>query len=391
MTRPALRDLFPSLTPISVQERVRAASGALIGILATGLISQAALGTGSALPAMIAPMGASAVLLFAVPASPLAQPWPILGGNLVAALVGVTAASLFANPLVAAAVAIGCAIALMMLLRCLHPPSGAVALTAVLGGPAITGLGYGFVLWPVAANTLLLLTVAYAFNNLAGRTYPHVPAKPAAGQGTGDPAVSGIAITSADVTEALKEIDETLDVEVGDLQAVLARAQTRSLARRSRQTTCAAILSRDVVAVAPGAPLDEALELLRRHRIKMLPVTDEQARVVGIVTQSDLLDKSAWDRRGPRLGLRRRLALTLERGRAPHGCVADIMTSDVTTVRPETALAEVVLSMTRPGHHHLPVVAADGKLVGVVSQSDVVAALLADKAAQVEAPIRKAA
>ncbi|WP_204312672.1 HPP family protein, partial [Escherichia coli] len=76
------------------------------------------------------------------------------------------------NPFVAASVAICVAIALMMSLRCVHPPSGAVALTAVLGGPGIHDLGFGFVLWPVGANTLAILTVALVFNNLVGRSYP---------------------------------------------------------------------------------------------------------------------------------------------------------------------------------------------------------------------------
>lgn len=381
MIRLALRKRLPDLPPISLRERVRCAAGALIGILATGVISQAALGSGSALPAMIAPMGASAVLLFAVPASPLAQPWSIVGGNLVAALVGVTAATFVPNPVVAAALAIGGAVALMMLLRCLHPPSGAVALTAVLGTPAITDLGYGFVLWPVAANSLLLLTIAILFNKLVGRSYPHRPAQVSARPQTG-PAQGGL--SRSDVFAALKDFDRLLDVEVGDLEAILQRAQIRSYLRRTRQTTCTAILSRDVVALAPGAPLDEALQMLRRHRVKMLPVTDEQARVIGVVTQTDLLDKSAWDERGPRLGLRRRLRLTLDRGRAPHGCVADIMTTAVRSARPETPLSELVLRMIEPGHHHLPVVDADGKLVGIVSQTDVVTGLLTEAAAQME-------
>src|SRR6185436_10202571 len=65
------------------------------------------------------------------------------------------------------------AIAAMFALRCLHPPSGAVALTAVLGGPAVHAAGYGFVLVPVALNSLLLLGVALLFNNATGRRYPH--------------------------------------------------------------------------------------------------------------------------------------------------------------------------------------------------------------------------
>ncbi|MFZ8477610.1 CBS domain-containing protein, partial [Staphylococcus aureus] len=88
---------------------------------------------------------------------------------------------------------------------------------------------------------------------------------------------------------------------------------------------------------------------------KALPVTDEGARVLGIVTQTDLLDKAAWDRAGPRLGLGRRLRLTAERGRAPHGSAADIM-SAVEPVSPETPVAALVTRMSEAGLHHLPVV-----------------------------------
>lgn len=379
--RVSLRHLIPEAASLSPRERLRSAGGALIGILATGLICRAALGSDSTLPILIAPMGASAVLLFAVPASPLAQPWSIIGGNLIAALVGVTLALLVPDPTAAAALAISVAIALMMALRCLHPPSGAVALTAVLGGAPIRDLGYGFVLWPVTANSLLLLGVALLFNNLTGRAYPHVLPKAPAGHGTRDPLPSARAgITASDLDAVLKDYDQILDVRRTDLEAIILQAQIRSYRRRSGQATCGEIMSRDVIAIGPEAPLHEALQLLRRHHIKALPVTDERARVLGIVTQTDLLDKTLWDRAGPRLGTKRRLRLTLARGRAPHGCVEDIMTAPVTTARPETPIADLVLWMSDAGLHHLPVVGPDDKLVGIVSQTDLLAELLADAA-----------
>ena len=117
------------------------ALGALIGLFCTEWVGRHALG--GANPWFIAPMGASAVLLFAAPASPLAQPWSIMAGNLVSALIGVTCAHAIPDPGLAAAAAGSLAIAAMFTLRCLHPPSGAVALTAVLGGPAVASLGYG--------------------------------------------------------------------------------------------------------------------------------------------------------------------------------------------------------------------------------------------------------
>ncbi|GGE06540.1 membrane protein [Aureimonas endophytica] len=382
-----LAAFLPAAAPISGRERLRSALGALVGLLATGVLSRLAVGEGTALPVLIAPMGASAVLLFAVPASPLAQPWSILGGNLVASLVGVTVARLVPDPFVAAALAGGLAIAAMMALRCLHPPSGAVALTAVLGGAAVRDLGYGFVLWPVLANSAILLGTALAFNNLAGRSYPHRPLEKAPDHGTADrPPTGRIGFSSDDLDAVLAEYDQLIDVDRGDLEAILRQAEIRSYRRRAGQARVAAVMSRDVVAIAPDASIGEALDLLRAHHIKVLPVTDETARVIGIVTQTDLLDKAAWDRRGPKLDLRHRLRLTLSRGRAPNGSVADIMTAPVRTLGPEALIADAVRLMASTGLHHLPVVEPDGRLAGIVSQSDLLVALLAEAAGRPSEP-----
>ncbi len=184
----SLRGLLPDTAPVSPKERILAGATAMIGILLTALSEAPQQATYPASRHWSPPMGASAVLLFAVPSSPLAQPWSILGGNVVAALVGVTAAAFIPHLYLAAAAAAGIAIALMMTFRCLHPPSGAIALTAVLGGPAIRDLGYGFVLWPVLGNSLLLLGMALALNKLSGRTYPHRIRATPAQHGTQDPA-----------------------------------------------------------------------------------------------------------------------------------------------------------------------------------------------------------
>lgn len=376
---PFLSNWIPRIPRVSLKERCRSSLGALLGILVTGVVSRMAVGGGTALPILIAPMGASAVLLFAVPSSPLAQPWSIVGGNAIAALVGVSAAMVCANLFVASALAIGVAIGLMMTCRCVHPPSGAVALTAVLGGKAIQDLGFAYVLWPVGANTMLLLAVALLFNNLAGRSYPHRPIGAPVEHLTADPPPENrVGFSSADLDAVLAEYDQLLEVDRDDLEAILRQAEIRSYRRRAGLATCATIMSRDVVAVAPDAAIREALDLLRSHHIKALPVTDEQARVLGLVTQTDLLDKAAWSQRGPRLAIRHRVRLSLSRGRAPNGSVEDIMTTPIDTVLPDTPLADVVRVMARSGSHHLPVVDADDKLAGIVSQSDLVVALLAE-------------
>ncbi|EWM42729.1 HPP family protein [Bordetella holmesii 41130] len=165
-----LRAFAPAPVGASLREKCYGALGALLGLLCTAWIARLALGQAS--PWFIPPMGASAVLLFAVPASPLAQPWSILGGNVVSALIGVVCARYIPDVALAAAAAGGLAIAAMFALRCLHPPGGAVALTAVLGGPAVSQLGFGFAIWPVGINSLALLCVAVMFNGLLKRPYP---------------------------------------------------------------------------------------------------------------------------------------------------------------------------------------------------------------------------
>ena len=147
--------------------------GAFLGISAVALISDWLL-DGSGLILVIGSFGASAVLIYGAVKSPLAQPRNLIGGHLVSALVGVAAYQLL-EPLtwLAAAVAVATAIALMHLTRTLHPPGGATALIAVIGGPQIHELGFLYVLVPVAAGAVVMLLVALIFNNLTRRrSYP---------------------------------------------------------------------------------------------------------------------------------------------------------------------------------------------------------------------------
>ena len=380
--RSTLRRLIPDAAPVSNRERLRAAAGAFVGISLTGLLGSLAFRLDPTLPAMIAPMGASAVLLFAVPSSPLAQPWSILCGNIVSAFVGVTVALLVPDIFLASALAISLAIAAMMALRCLHPPSGAVALTAVLGGPAVHSLGYGFILWPVAGNSLILLILALVYNNATGRAYPHGLRLGKASHGTADPTpIQKIGFSSADLDEVLKEYDEVLDIDRDVLEMILRKTELRSWRRRALHLDCASVMSRDVVGVAPDDSLRHAHSLMHNHHFKALPVTNDRAEIVGIVTQTDFLEKASWRNGRPSIGFLQRLRLILSGTSAPNDTIKDIMTSPVRTVQPETAIEEAIIRFAEEGLHYLPVIDANGKMVGILSQSDVMVAMLADKAA----------
>jgi CBS-domain-containing membrane protein len=149
--------------------------GAFLGIAAAGLLSRAFL-EGHDLTLMIGSLGASAVLLYGAPRSPLAQPRNVIGGHLLSALVGVSCWMLLGDVAwLASAVAVATAIALMHATRTLHPPGGATALIAVIGSQDVHALGYLFVLVPCTLGPLVLVAVALLVNNIpASRRYPEV-------------------------------------------------------------------------------------------------------------------------------------------------------------------------------------------------------------------------
>lgn len=218
----------PRLAGARFGDRSLAAAGAGLGVLVAA-IAGLGIQTGFAgLPFLIAPIGASAVLVFAVPASPLAQPWPVFGGNLVSAMVGVAMAQSIGNPLLAIALAVSLAVIAMSLLRCLHPPSGAVAITAILGGDAVVKAGFAYPVTLVAANTAALLGAGWLYHRFSHHSYPH-RAGPVA------EAHLSSGLLRSDIEQALAESGETFDIDLNDLEGLLLRAETISDERQKRE------------------------------------------------------------------------------------------------------------------------------------------------------------
>lgn len=206
-------------------ERWISAAGGFIGVLAVLSISRAVLDLQGA-SMVVASMGASAVLLFAAPHGAMSQPWSVLGGHLLSAFIGVTCAQQIADPMVAAALAVGLSIGAMHYLRCLHAPGGATALVAVLGGDAVRGLGYGFLFTPVLENVLIILLVAVVVNlPFSWRRYPaefaRIKAEPEQG---GEKAL----IAHSDLVYALSQIDSFIDVSERDLLRIYSLAMHHS-------------------------------------------------------------------------------------------------------------------------------------------------------------------
>ncbi|VWC05629.1 HPP family protein [Burkholderia aenigmatica] len=366
-----LHSFIPHPMSLGWRERLRSCTGALVGIATVGVTMRLLPGVPGLVPLLVAPMGASAVLLFAVPASPLAQPWSIIGGNLVAATVGVACAQWIADPITAAAVAIACAIGGMFVLRCVHPPSGAVALTAVVGGPAIHSLGFSFVLEPIALQSAILLSAALAYHALTGHRYPHGGVRPDAKPQAGAAAPARGGFTRGDLDAVLKRRGEWLDVDPDDLEALLRETEMQAYTRTFGQLSCADLMTKNAIEVAPSTSVTAALTLLDRHRVKALPVVDGEGRLTGIVTRADLTRQL---RRPAPLWQRLSARLPQSFGGQPAS-VATVMTRDVACVPETMPITALVPLFTHSGHHHIPVVDASRRLVGIITQTDLVTGL----------------
>ncbi len=200
-------------------EKIISAGGGFIGILLTMWISHHFLGMqGAAL--IVASMGASAVLLFAVPHGALSQPWALLGGHGISAVIGVACAQNIADPFLAAPLAVALAIGAMYYLRCIHPPGGATAISAVIGGTQVHELSYQYVFTPVMLNALIMLIAALAVNYaFPWRRYPAgLIKKPTVSKI--DTLVRTNQLSHADFKYALGEIGSFVDINEEDLSNI---------------------------------------------------------------------------------------------------------------------------------------------------------------------------
>ena len=355
-------------TPIGIngRERLRVTVGIGLGILLAALLSRWwSHGDTGPQPWIVASLGASAVLVFATPSSPLSQPWPVLAGSTLSVLIGLACAMLVPYPALSAALAVALSVAIMVPLRCLHPPGAAVALFSVLNyehGVQLAAL-------PIMVNAFVLVLFGIAYNTLTGRSYPHRQ-RPA----PSTPASSPSRFISSDLDAALSHYNEVLDISRADLEGLLHRAGRAAFQRTLGELRCSDIMSTPALFVQGNAPLQEAWALMRREQIKALPVIDAERQVVGIVTVADFMRLANLDLHD---GLGKRLrALVMGRSTKPK-VVHDIMSRPVQTAQADQHAMDLVPLFSHGGHHHIPIVDAQEQLVGIITQPDLVRALAA--------------
>ncbi|MBW4982843.1 HPP family protein [Mameliella sp. CS4] len=367
-----LRSLGPAVARVSPVEALRAGVGAIAGLGLAGLFLLSPAVDLQLGLYLIAPFGATSVLLFAVPNSPLAQPWSAVVGNSVAALVGVAVCLTVADPALRIALAVGLAITATILCRAVHPPAGAVAMTAAMSPGAIEELGFRFALAPVAAGTIVLVVLAAIYARLTGRHYPFRQFE------TGADAAPGsrmpLDLSEEELAGLLDRYRQSFNLGVEDLARLIGAAELQAAAHTASGATAAEIMSDKPITVRSDTGLGEVADLFRRHRFTSLPVVTGEGRFLGVIFQMHLIDRARQDALRLERGYLAAFRRLVDRERDMPVRAEDIMDVAGPRATPGTPIAALLPMMADGAVDAVPVLEY-GQLVGIVTRTDLIAAL----------------
>lgn len=370
-----IRSLGPAVARTSPVEALRAGFGALVGLGVTGAFLLSPIVDLQLGLYLVAPFGASSVLLFAVPNSPLAQPWSAVVGNTLAALVGVAVCLVVMDPVLRIALSVGLTITVTILCRAVHPPAGAVAMTAAMSPEAVERLGFWFALAPVATGTLALVVLAALYARATGRRYPFRQFDDIGRHGTTDPdPVERIGLTEAELTDLLGRYRQSFNLGVEDLARLIGAAEMQAASHRTGPLLAGDIMSRNLVTIDPETPLAEVADLFRRHRFTSLPVTGAEGRYLGVIFQMHLIDRAREDALRLDRGYLAAFRRMLDRDRTQPVRALDIMSVAGPRAVPGTPVAMLLPMMADGAVDAVPVLDR-GRIVGIVTRTDLIAAL----------------
>ncbi|WP_291731487.1 HPP family protein [Leisingera sp. F5] len=354
-----LRHLSPALPPAQMRETLRAAAGAAAGIGVCALFALVWPEIAGIPMRLLAPLGASAVLIYAVPNSPLAQPWSAICGNIVSAVAAVAVLQTVPMPW-GPALAVAAAIFAMMIARALHPPGGAIALLAALDPVPVLDAGFAFAVVPVGLLTAALVLTGVLFNRITGRKYPFRQSVETPVQ----PQEIRLGLSNDELEELLERFHQSANIGAADLGRLLAAAEEEAAQHRFDGVTCGSIMTQNLITVTPDVPVAQIAQLFRRHSVKSLPVVDASENFVGLILQSDLID--ALVRGGGRMFRPMRQGKL----RAKH-----VMQPPAGSVPHDLPVGTLLNRLSQHGVQTVPVT-KDGRLAGILTRTDIIGLLL---------------
>ncbi|PAT38449.1 HPP family protein [Vandammella animalimorsus] len=389
-----LLDLRPAPTGIALKECLRIMGGCALSVGIVATLAQWLAQSQLELFWHGATLASSALLVFALPFSPMAQPWAVLMGSLLCTAVGMACSWLLGhNTVLAASLAVPLAIVAMIYLRAVHPPATSLALYAVLQhiqAPSV-------LLFPIGFNLLLLIAIAMAYNHATGRRYPHRQISTAAPDEAS--AQGKQLLTQTDVDQVLARHNELLAISRNDLTKMLQKASGAAYERTFGELRCADVMTTQVHSVQADMGIEEFEAYMRQYRHRELPVLDAQGHLlgtVGLAQWMDLQDQppaapaaAADSASQPAQGSRWRQWMRLpwkalaappeppaaQPAPAAPQRVRDIMVPSVAVAHGEQPVLELLGLLCQGGLYHLPVVGENQRLLGIITQTDVLRAL----------------
>jgi CBS domain-containing membrane protein len=239
-------------------------------------------------------------------------------------------------------------------------------------------LGFNYVVYPVLINVIIMLALTLLVNRYVLRSAYPVPSPPAhdtVHKHQDRSPLARLGIHTEDLRAVLLEHNAYLDVSEAELFTLYNMAQMRAYTRKFGEVSVNDIMSRDVTYVHPDTSLEDAWALLRYHKVKVLPVIDEQRHVIGVVSLIDYLKRAKLKQYHDMAERLEELIKPRHEEAGMARIVADIMASPVFTVDQSELIATLVPLLSDKGLHHIPVVDDQQQLVGIVTQSDLIAAL----------------
>lgn len=364
--------LYASMPDLPLRERSKSALGTAFGVMIVFLVTYYFFRHEYA---MLAAVGSTGIILFTMPQSPMGQPWSVMGSYGFAVLIGLVIEALNLPPIAGIGISIALVVWITMTLKCVHPPAGAITVYVFNQHPATWFDMAEIAISSIASALLLLLTASLVNNLFLGRKYPQCQPDPAANlHKTKDaPPTQRAGITNEDLDFALQQHGTYIDVQESELIQLYETAVNHAFTRKMN-TTCADIMARDVISITQETKLDDAWVLLRKHKIKALPVIDTERRVIGIVTVADFLKDIPNKPKAIVSGLEKLKQV----GRANQRdvrTVKEIMSRQVLTETADAPVSGLIKKLSDQGLHHVPVVNQQQQLVGMITQSDLIASM----------------
>jgi len=179
-----------------------------------------------------------------------------------------------------------------------------------------------------------------------------------------------------DLRAALREMKTYVDITEEDLQRIYVIALRHARQRLAEKIPVQTVMTAKVVTVGKDADLHEAAHLLSEHKISGMPVVDYGQRVIGVISEADLLQLVGIKKDHTFKDILRNILGDAGKAKVTAGnCVADVMSTPALTIGPDEDVKKAAIMLDERRIKRLPVVDEEGRLVGIISRGDIVRAI----------------